>query len=162
MKSEKVKQGSGGTSSERRRSEGTPTPAAACPDRLQKFIEEFCGELLTTFAPRVEGNAKGFKRRVLALIAKRLPPFRKSPGRPRLRYVTLAANAYQLQMEEKRDGRREKIDWLRIAMECNTAFGAIRSIYKRQIVLKRLRDTVHARLNMARKNVRLTNPTTTE
>jgi hypothetical protein len=149
VKPEKGTEGRGGpTNREDPKRESNPAP----PDRLQNFVEKFCNELRARFAPRVEGNSKGFRRRVLVLIAKRLPPFRKSPGRPRLRYVTLAVNAYEIQLEEIKAGRRKNIDWRRIAIDCDPTFAAIRSNYKRQTVLKRLRDAVHARLKIALKN----------
>jgi hypothetical protein len=68
-----------------------------------------------------------------------------------MRYVTLAAKAYQLQLEEIKNGRRKKVDWLRIAIDCDPTFPVIRSNYKRCVVLKRLRDAAHARLNSRKK-----------
>lgn len=117
------------------------------PDRLTNCVNEFCKGLLATFAPRVERQAKGFRRRVSASIAKRLPPFRKPSGRPKLRRVTLAAAAYECQRKEIEPGHRKCIDWLRIARDCDPTFDVIRCDYRRRIVLKRLRDAVHARLH---------------
>lgn len=149
MKPEQAPQGTGHYPAKVRAAQGSPAPATVRPDRLQKHIDQFCETLLATFAPRVEKQAKGFKRRVLAMVAKRLPPFRKSPGRPRLRYVTLAAKAYEVQVEEVKDCRRKKIDWRKIALDCEPTFGSIRSDNKRRAVLKRLRDAVHARMRKA-------------
>jgi len=84
------------------------------------------------------------------MIAKRLPPFRKTPGRPRLRYVAVAANVYLLQMEGIDDGRRELMDWLRIALDCEPTFPAIRPNYKREIILKRLQMRLPEPLSLSR------------
>ena len=67
--------------------------------------------------------------------------------------MTLAVDAYQLQIEKIKEGRRERIDWGRIALDCEPSFAGIRSDYKRRLVLKRLRDAVHSRLSVAYKNI---------
>ena len=74
----------------------------------------------------------------------------------------LAANAYLLQIEEIKGGRRKGIDWRKIAIDCEPTFAGIRSDYKRRAVLMRLRDAVHARLNVARKNECVIKPQITE
>lgn len=118
----------------------------AGPDRLARVVDRFCDALLAEFGPRIDRQAKGFRRRVLAMIARRLPPRRKSPGRPRLRRVTLAVQAYVRQRDEVTIGSRKRIDWLHIARDCDPQFAAIKCEYRRRIALKRIRDAVHARL----------------
>lgn len=115
-------------------------------DRLSNCVDQFCKELAAAFKSRIERNPKGFKRRVLALVGRRLPPFAKPPGRPRLHRVTAAVEAYRVQKLEVVAGCRSRIDWLRIARECDRTFISIRSEYRRRVELKRLRDAVHARV----------------
>lgn len=119
-------------------------------DRLSECVDEFCKELTSAFELRIERNPRGFKRRVLALVATRLPPFAKPPGRPRLRRITSAVEAYRAQLAELSTGKRLRIDWLRIARECDRTFISIRSEYRRRVELKRLRDAVHARVSASR------------
>ena len=116
------------------------------PDRLSARIDEFCRELLADFAPRVKRQPRGFRARVLAQIAKRLPPFKKSPGRPKSNRVTLAAIFYQAQRLEVTEKRRVRIDWVAIARESDPSFARIKSDYYRRVALKRLRDAVYVRV----------------
>lgn len=116
------------------------------PDRLSVRIDEFCRELLADFASRVSRQPKGFRARVLALMAKRLPPFKKSPGRPKSNRVSLATAFYQAQRLEVNEKRRVRVDWLAIARESDPSFAGIRSDYYRRVALKRLRDAVYARV----------------
>ena len=116
------------------------------PDRLSTRVDEFCKELLADFASRVKRQPKGFRARVQALIAKRLPPFRKPPGRPKSNRVSLATTFYQAQRLEVAEKRRVRIDWVAIARESDPSFAGIRSVYYRQAALKRLRDAVYARV----------------
>ena len=132
----------------------SPTPPAkrkrsaksTRPDRLFTRVDEFCKELLADFASRVSRQPKGFRARVLALIAKRLPPFKKSPGRPKSNRVSLSAIFYQAQRLEVNEKRRVRIDWVAIARESDPSFSRIRSDYYRRVTLKRLRDAVYVRV----------------
>ena len=95
-------------------------------DRLSNCVDQFCKELAEAFKSRIERNPKGFKRRVLALVSRRLPPFAQPPGRPRLHRITAAVEAYRIRQLEVIAGDRNRIDWLRIARECDRTFVSIR------------------------------------
>jgi hypothetical protein len=122
------------------------TAKSGCPDRLSTRVDEFCRQLLADFASRAARQPKGFRARVLALMAKRLPPFKKSPGRPKSNRVTLAAHFYDAQRREVREQRRARIDWITIARESDPTFVRIRSDHYRRVALKRLRDAVYVRV----------------
>lgn len=119
---------------------------AGSPDRLAARIDRFCQELLTDFASRVKSHPKGFRTRVLALVRKRLPPFKKPAGRPKSDRVTLATEIYQGQRLEIAQQGRSRIDWLAIARQADPSFVTIKTEYRRRVVLKRLRDAVYVRV----------------
>ncbi len=113
---------------------------------LEMIIRRFAAELSQLFANRIERRPKAFKRRVVDLIGMALPPYPKPSGRPRQARITKATAMYVRQRGEKVEGHRKRINWNPIANSCLAGYRKIRSLAKRQAEIRRLRNSVYARL----------------
>ena len=112
---------------------------------LSADVEQFVFVLKTKYPDRIKNRPRAFKNRVLRLIAVRLPPYPRSAGRPRQPRISRAAELYEQQLEEMRQGQRSDPNWLPIAQECVPQFHRFNS-YRRQAEIQKLRNAVYGRL----------------
>lgn len=108
-------------------------------------VQRFVDGLLQEHANRIKRRSSAFKKRVLALVGQRLPPYPKPSGRPQKPWITKAAEMYADQRREMKRGERKKVNWNPIAHACIHDFAKIRSAYKRRAEIDKLRDAVYRR-----------------
>ena len=128
--------------------EPTPEPQGngASPDarRVDQDVRRFCEELQAKYADRVEHRPRAFKKRVLALVQRYLPPHPKPTGRPMLPRVTIATGMY---LEMRSAG---KVNWYKIAMVSVAGFERMLR-WRRRTELATLRSAVYARRRRRRR-----------
>jgi len=120
-------------------------PSNSRPPSLPGDVQRFVDALLQGHANRFKRRPKAFKKRVLALVGQRLPPYPKPAGRPQQPWITKAAEMYADQRREIKRGGRKRVNWSPIATACIQGFRKIRSEYKRRAELDKLRDAVYRR-----------------
>jgi hypothetical protein len=108
---------------------------------LRATTQEFAALLRIEFAPEIEQDAHGFKRRVLGFLKAELPP---RPGRPRTEAVTHAT-------EMLAQGKT----WRQIYAECLPR--NILGHDSRQLTQYRLRCAVRSRRNVRRRRKSVSN-----
>ena len=122
-----------------------PLEATRLRSSLAADVQRFVDNLLTGHANRVNRRPKAFKKRVLALVGQRLPPYPRPSGRPQQPWITKAAAMYADQLRDIRQGGRKRVNWNPIANACIPGFPKIRSAYRRRAELDKLRDAVYRR-----------------
>lgn len=127
-------------------------------DTLAADVAEFASQLLEKYAQRFRRRPVAIKKRILKLLATRLPPYPRRAGRKPSENVTRASRLYAQQRREKAHGKRRQIDWRGIALRCSPAFKRARSNARRSQVLRSLQSAVYARQKRtSRRRVRRTN-----
>jgi hypothetical protein len=113
---------------------------------LDFCVTRFIFELQRKFPNRFCYRPKALKNAVISLIQRGMPAFPRPGGRPRDARITRAVALLKAQQSELEQGKRSKIDWHEIALECAPNFKTVRTPHRRREIT-RLRNSVYARIN---------------
>lgn len=124
-----------------------PEPVMAEPRAgLSADVEQFVSLLKSKYPNRIRNRPQAFKKRLLRLIAAKLPPYPKPAGRPPQSSISRAADLYQEQLAGMAQGKRKDVNWLPIAQACIPHFRRLNG-YRRKDAIRTLRNSVYARLH---------------
>ena len=124
-----------------------PEPVTAEPRTgLSADVEQFVSLLKSKYPNRIRNRPQAFKKRLLRLIAAKLPPYPKPAGRPPQSSISRAADLYQEQLAGMAQGKRKDVNWLPIAQACIPHFRRLNG-YRRKDAIRTLRNSVYARLH---------------
>ena len=111
---------------------------------LDQYVRRFASRLLLEYGTDVSRDPKGFKKRVVALLRRNLPPF---AGRPTEAAITLAINL-----------RKKGLEWSAIYPSCIPRHASLPPA-ERQIAESNLRAARRSRRNATKRRKRLLNKT---